>query len=85
MGAKRIRVRTIVCPKCKIEMYSRAHHDFRSCKCGTFVDGGFDYLRVGWPTGYPAPVRRTRYVYVTRETLFEDWNRQYNRFGIINP
>lgn len=82
MGVK-TRVYTIICPSCKLEMYSRARHDFHGCKCGTFVDGGFDYLRYGGPNGFPKPTGKTRYVAATRQQLFEDWNRQTNKFGFI--
>lgn len=65
-------------------MYSRAVHDFHGCKCGTFVDGGFDYLRAGWADGCMAPKTRTRYVNATRQQLFDDWNRRIDKFGFIN-
>lgn len=36
------------CGGCKDVIYSCARHDFRTCTCkGWFVDGGFDYIRVG--------------------------------------
>lgn len=33
------------CPTCKVELISRHRHDFVSCECGQFVDGGHDYMR----------------------------------------
>jgi len=43
-----IEVNAITCPRCEDTIYSRAHHDFRSCSCGdTFVDGGFDCISIG--------------------------------------
>jgi len=33
------------CPTCKVELISRYRHDFVSCPCGQFVDGGHDYFR----------------------------------------
>lgn len=77
------RVSTIICPSCKVEMYSRARHDFHGCKCGTFVDGGFDCLRYGWPNGFDKPTGRTRYVAATRAELYDDWNKRINKFGFI--
>ena len=39
----------IFCPDCEQFIFSRFRHDFTSCKCGnTSVDGGLDYLRVGY-------------------------------------
>lgn len=86
MGAKtsgRTKVTTVVCPKCAVEMYSRSCHDFHGCECGTFVDGGFDYLRLGWPNGYDKPVIKHRFVAATRQELFDDWNKRINKFGFI--
>lgn len=77
------RVTTVTCPQCGIELYSRAHHDFRGCKCGTFVDGGFSYMRYGWPNGYDRPVAKIRYVEATRRELYDDWNQRINAFGVI--
>ena len=37
------------CNKCLDSIFSNSRHDFVSCKCGdTFIDGGFDYQRVGF-------------------------------------
>ena len=40
---------TIKCAKCGWILSSLARHDFARCKCeaGTFIDGGFDYTRIG--------------------------------------
>jgi len=77
------RVTTIVCPSCQMEMYSRARHDFHGCKCGTFVDGGFDYVRYGWPNGFDKPTTHIRYVAATRQELYDDWNKRIDHFGFI--
>jgi hypothetical protein len=39
------------CKLCGDRVYSRHHHDFRTCKCGAIsVDGGREYMRrVGEP------------------------------------
>ncbi len=79
----RTRVLTVTCPKCGAEMYSRARHDYHGCKCGTTVDGGFDYLRFGWPNGCQKPETRVRYVNATRWQLYDDWNRHLEKFGFI--
>jgi hypothetical protein len=37
------------CKKCNQTIQSKYTHDFVSCSCGAiFVDGGSDYLRLGW-------------------------------------
>lgn len=41
---KRNRIR---CKKCGTVLESKHVHDFQSCKCGNFVDGGLDYQRYG--------------------------------------
>lgn len=43
------RVNGILCKKCNRILISRNRHDFNRCdKCkSTFIDGGFDYVRVG--------------------------------------
>lgn len=35
------------CVKCNTVIESRYRHDFVSCPCGNFVDGGLDYCRSG--------------------------------------
>lgn len=35
------------CRKCGTLCVSRFRHDFASCLCGNFVDGGNDYSRAG--------------------------------------
>lgn len=79
----RTRVTTVICPKCGAEMYSRARHDYHGCRCGTTIDGGFDYLKVGWPNECEPPKTRTRYVVATKRQLFDDWNTQQDKFGFI--
>ena len=77
----RTRVTTTICPNCKDEFYSRAHHDFHYCSCGdTAVDGGFDYVKVLFknPITY-----RTRYVNATKPELYDDWNTRADKYGFI--
>lgn len=45
----------IQCKKCLKVMHSLYRHDFQACDCDSdkdrcFIDGGFDYTRIG---GYP--------------------------------
>jgi ribosomal protein S27E len=81
----RTRVSTITCGACGHEIFSRARHDFKSCKCGSVhIDGGFDYLKAGFKTGVSHQVRH-RYVKATRAELYDDWNRRIDKFGTITP
>jgi hypothetical protein len=43
------RVQGVECPKCFQRIWSQHRHDMRYCFCGyAYVDGGHDYLRMGW-------------------------------------
>lgn len=35
------------CRKCGMIVESKSVHDFQTCKCGNFTDGGLDYVRRG--------------------------------------
>lgn len=50
MTEKIIRNR-VRCKGCDTILESKHCHDFVACACGTFVDGGREYLRGGWPGG----------------------------------
>ena len=39
------------CKGCGTVLESKHRHDFVSCACGVFVDGGHEYFRGGWPGG----------------------------------
>lgn len=41
----------IKCKACKTVLESKTVNDFQRCKCGVFVDGGSQYMRLGWPHG----------------------------------
>lgn len=43
----KIKHNVIRCRKCGVVLESKHRHDFVACECGTFVDGGLDYVRVG--------------------------------------
>ena len=37
------------CPACGDVIYSNSQHDFEECLCGAlYIDGGYEYTRVGW-------------------------------------
>lgn len=35
------------CSKCRKIVESKSRHDFETCDCGNFTDGGLDYVRQG--------------------------------------
>ena len=39
------------CKNCLTILESKHVHDFASCHCGVFTDGGHEYIRGGWPDG----------------------------------
>lgn len=79
-----MKVSAIKCLGCGDIIYSRARHDWHRCSCGkTFIDGGFDYMRVGWDeeTGYEhADIELEG---VTEEDLYDDWNKKIDKYGTI--
>lgn len=77
------RVNCIKCAICGAIIYSRAVHDFHCCPCGdVFVDGGFSYSRYGWEK-QDRPEPFIKYVHASKKELYDDWNTQKNKFGII--
>lgn len=72
-------VTVAICPDCKNKVYSRARHDYRTCPCGSVsIDGGHDYTRI---SGNPI-IKRIN-INHSREELFDDWNQNINKLGII--
>lgn len=70
------------CPSCKDLVFSRARHDCRFCSCGEiFVDGGFDYRRVGYKKKEPKEVEIT--INQTPSQLYDDWNHLEDKYGVI--
>lgn len=70
------------CPTCNDIVYSRARHDMRGCSCGDIaVDGGFDYYKVSWKTAFPSNIEIE--VDATRQELFDDWNNNVDKYGLI--
>jgi hypothetical protein len=76
-------VNTAQCPTCKDILFSRAHHDFRFCTCGeTFVDGGFEYVRIGGKD-LEAIITGTMEISASKKELYDDWNYSENKYGLI--
>lgn len=49
----------LYCSICDDIIFSNSRHDWVSCACGEiFIDGGFDYLRIGAREEFPLRVRR---------------------------
>lgn len=77
-----MKVSAFVCPKCGDTVFSRALYDWRSCSCGDiYVDGGFDYNRVGYYNEPPECIELE--ITATKKELYDDWNYSYDIFGII--
>ena len=72
MKRERKSVTGVVCPKCEKFTWSRHRHDYRECPCGyCTVDGGFDYLKIGYghdtPEGeWTVPTTVTKEVALTK-------------------
>lgn len=48
----------VKCRSCKDRIFSWHRHDFRTCSCHkTFIDGGNDYIRMGYPVDSKPPQR----------------------------
>ena len=78
-----MKVYTVKCPKCGDRIYSRARHDFRYCSCNyLFVDGGFEYTRIGAESLDNIDAKEID-IDVTEKELYDDWNKNINKYGII--
>lgn len=81
-------VSAITCRNCGDTVFSRAIHDFRTCSCfknefnnkGVAIDGGFDYIRL---CGDIDAKLISIDIDVTKEELYDDWNKRIDKFGII--
>lgn len=81
----KVKVNCIQCPNCKDIIYSRAHYDFHTCSCkGIFIDGGFEYTRIGGK--YCNDIQLfTKFIQdATRQILYNDWNNRKDKYGIIH-
>lgn len=82
---KTIDVTALECSVCGDLIYSRARHDCIECSCAScFIDGGFDYIRVGFRPDRPAARMYTlKLPEVTKTELYDDWNTRSNQYGRI--
>lgn len=77
-----LKVIAIKCPSCGDTVFSRTQHDCRGCTCGEiFIDGGFNYNRVGFKTKKPNLFQIK--VEQTKKQLYHDWNYSKDEFGLI--
>ena len=77
-----MKVDAFECPKCSAVIFSRTRHDYRWCPCKTIaVDGGLDYSRVVYKEKLPESVELD--VDVSKEQLYDDWNKRADKYGII--
>ena len=77
-----MKVNAIQCSKCGDTIFSRARHDCRACTCGgLYIDGGFEYTRVGYKEAFPKILKIN--VKATRKELYNDWNNAIDKFGLI--
>lgn len=79
-----IYVNSIQCPICKDIIYSRAHYDYHNCSCDNIsIDGGFDYIRIGYK-GETSPIVKKKLIKnITRKDLYDDWNNSTDKYGLI--
>jgi formate-dependent nitrite reductase cytochrome c552 subunit len=54
--------------------------------CGAcYIDGGFDYVRVGYDQKIGSPEQLVMEVNADKGQLYHDWNNGENAFGMILP
>ena len=83
-----MKVTAIKCLKCKNIIYSRCRHDFRWCSCKSCaIDGGFDYVHViGNMEDFETEkieVLNDKFEDEAKHILYEDWNTNKNKYGLI--
>lgn len=79
-----MKINAIKCKLCGDIIYSRAKHDMRYCSCGTHaIDGGFNYNRIVFKKAATDFDSIEIDSDVTRQELFEDWNNNINKYGLI--
>ena len=79
---QQLKITAIKCPKCGDIVFSRARHDCRGCTCGeVYIDGGFDYNRVGFKTCKPTLFSLE--ISQNKNQLYQDWNSSKDKFGLI--
>jgi hypothetical protein len=78
-----MKIHSIYCLSCKDLIYSRTRHDMRNCTCGSVaIDGGFDYYKVSYKEKTDF-CHVTIDIDVTKDQLFDDWNLNLNKFGVV--
>ena len=77
-----MKVSAIVCKGCGDTIYSRARHDMHFCTCGLVgIDGGRAYIKIcGEPENYKLISLEVK---ATDKQLYDDWNKQLDKFGTI--
>lgn len=79
-----MKIKAIQCLACGDVIFSRARHDFHHCSCGEiFIDGGFDYMRIGYHNLNQPPKEIELDLDMTEKELFDDWNYRRDKYGII--
>lgn len=77
-------VSAVQCPKCKEVVISRASHDFHACSCrAVAIDGGRDYLRLGYDSGLNPTVCKIELIGLKFFDLYQDWNKSHDKLGRI--
>lgn len=83
-----MKVEIYKCPHCKEEIYSRANHDYKYCKCESLaVDGGHeddDVWKAFRIIGEIEAETRIVEIEITEENLYKDWNYDKNDYGVYN-
>ena len=74
-------INAIKCNKCGETIYSRCRHDFHWCHCNNVaIDGGHDYIKINFkePNSYELIKIELN---VTEKELYDDWNKNKNKYG----
>jgi hypothetical protein len=87
-----MKLRALKCPKCKYIIFSRSHHDYHCCPCGSIaIDGGFEYCRVSFDPKIMKEYKLKDLPFVeidldaTKKDLYDDWNESKDKYGLIAP
>jgi len=76
-------IKAFQCPNCRGIVYSRTKHDHRSCHCTKLVvANGFDNPHI-LCRGEEAVTSISIKINISKEILFDDWNRRIDNFGRI--
>ena len=78
-----MKITALKCLVCGSIVYSRARHDFHWCPCKSVaIDGGqVDYIKVNG--NFEDYEMITIEVDVTLKELYNDWNKEINKYGLI--